>query len=215
MSPLAPTVRQSLLWLRDRVLSGPPRKIDFRDSETFYLFLDGACTDVVDGNTWCGTSIGGVLVFPDGSVRECFGEVLPHAWMKDCGWNQQQQYIFEAEIMPYAVSFVLWKQHLRGKCIFVFIDNEGAGSAWISGFAATKAAQHMLHLGTSAEAELSAHPYFARVPTHSNLGDAPSRGKFNVIEKLGGKRTRVPIEVLERLMKHGGGSAVPFECEWG
>ena len=117
--------------------------------------------------------------------------------------------------MPYAVSLVLWKQHLCGKCIFVFIDNEGARSAWISGFAATKAAQHMLHLGTSAEAKLSAHPYFARVLTHSNLGDAPSCGKFNVIEKFGGKRTRVPIEVLERLMKHGGGSAAPFECEWG
>ena len=215
MSPLAPTVRQSLLWLKDRVLSGPPRKIDFRDSETFYLFLDGACTDVAADSPWCGTSIGGVLVFPDGSVRECFGEMLPQAWMKDWGWNDQQLYIFEAEIMPYAVSLEIWRHYLHSKCIFVFIDNEGARAAWITGFAATKAAQHMLHLGTAAEAALSAHPFFARVPTHSNLGDAPSRGKFSVIEKLGGKRMRVPLEVLERLMKHGGGSAVPFECEWG
>ena len=215
MSPLSPSVRQSLLWLRDRVLSGPPRKIDFRESETFYLFLDGACTDTMSDNPWCGTSIGGVLVFPDGSVRECFGEILPHAWMADWGWNKQQQYIFEAEIMPYAISLMLWKRHLAGKCIFVFIDNEGARAAWISGFAATKAAQHMLHLGTAAEAELGVHPYFARVPTHSNLGDAPSRGKFDVIEKLGGFRTQVPLGMIECLMKHGGGSTVPFECEWG
>ena len=89
----------------------------------------------------------------------CFGEVLPHAWMEDCGWNQQQQCVFEAEIMPYAVSLMLWKRQLTGKCIFVFIDNEGARSSWISGFAATKAAQHMLHLGTSAEAELCVHPF--------------------------------------------------------
>jgi hypothetical protein len=104
---------------------------------------------------------------------------------------------------------------LTGKCIFVFIDNEGARAAWISGFAATKAAQHMLHLGTAAEAELGVHPFFARVPTHSNLGDAPSRGKFDVIEKLGGFRTQVPLGMIECLMKHGGGSTVPFECEWG
>ena len=117
--------------------------------------------------------------------------------------TNSKQYIFEAEVMPYAVSLMLWKRHLMGKCIFVFIDNEGARSAWISGFAATKAAQHMLHLGTSAEAELCVHPFFARVPTHSNLGDAPSRGKFEVIEKLGGMRTRVPIGMIECLMKHG------------
>ena len=40
------------------VLAGPPRRIDFMESETFYLFLDGACTDVVEGNQWCGTTIG-------------------------------------------------------------------------------------------------------------------------------------------------------------
>ena len=32
----------------------------------------------------------------------------------------------------------------------------------ICGFAATKAAQHMLHVGT--EAKLSVHAYFARIP---------------------------------------------------
>ena len=49
-------------------MAAGPSFVGPRDSETFYLFLDGACTDVVDGNTWCGTSIGGALVFPDGSV---------------------------------------------------------------------------------------------------------------------------------------------------
>jgi hypothetical protein len=137
MTPLSPAVRRSLQWLMDRVLTGPPRKIDFKETETFYLFLDGACTDIVDNCVWCGTSIGGVLVFPDGSVRECFGEILPQAWLKDWGWNEQQQYIFEAEIMPYAVSLIIWKRFLRGKCVFVFIDNEGARSAWITGFAST------------------------------------------------------------------------------
>jgi hypothetical protein len=215
MKPLSASVKGSLMWLRDHVLSGPPRRIDYQDSETYYLFLDGACTDASDGNSWCGTSIGGVLVFPDGSVRECFGEILPPEWMRDRGKDQQQQYIFEAEIMPYAVSLFLWRNCLKGKCLFAFIDNEGARSAWIVGFASTKAAQHMLHIGTTMEAKLSVHPYFSRVPTHSNLGDAPSRGRFSVIEKFGGRRTMVPKKLLEHLMHHGNGSWVPFECEWG
>ena len=174
MAPLSVAVRRSLFWLKDRVLAGPPRRIDFMESETFYLFLDGACTDVVEGNQWCGTTIGGVLVFPDGSVRECFVELLPPEWLKDWGWDQQQQYIFEAEMMPYAASLMMWKRFLKGKCLFAFIENEGARSAWISGFASTKAARHMLHIGTTVEASLSVHPYFARVPTHSNLGDVPT-----------------------------------------
>ena len=77
MRPLSASVKGSLTWLKDHVLSGPPRRIHYQDSETYYLFLDGTCTDAGDGNSWRGTSIGGALVFPDGSVRECFGEILP------------------------------------------------------------------------------------------------------------------------------------------
>ena len=99
--------------------------------------------------------------------------------------------------------------------MFAFIDNEGARSAWIVGFASTKAAQHMLHIGMTIEAKLSVHPYCARIPTHSNLGDAPSRGKFSVVEKFGGKRIMVPRKFLEHVMNQGNGSWVPFECEWG
>lgn len=40
--------------------------------------------------------------------------------------------------MPYAASLMMWKWFLKGKCLFAFIENEGARSAWISGFASTK-----------------------------------------------------------------------------
>ena len=60
--------------------------------------------------------------------------------------------------MPYAVSLIIWKRFLRSKCVFVFIDNEGARSAWITGFASTRAAQHLLYCGTAIEADLSVHP---------------------------------------------------------
>ena len=39
MRPLTESVKSSLLWLRDHVLSGPHRRIDFQDTETYYLFL--------------------------------------------------------------------------------------------------------------------------------------------------------------------------------
>ena len=55
----------------------------------------------------------------DNDWCECFGELLPPEWLKDWGWDQQQQYIFEAEMMPYAASLMMWKRFLKGKCLFV------------------------------------------------------------------------------------------------
>ena len=127
MKPLTASVKSSLLWLRDHVLSGPSRRIDFQDTETYYLFLDGACTDVTPGDAWSGTSIGGVLVFPDGSVRECFGEILPPEWMQHWGRDEQQKYIFEAEIMPYAVALFLWRKFLRGNVCLHLSTMRGRG----------------------------------------------------------------------------------------
>eukprot|EP00435_Cladocopium_sp_Y103_P064590 s66_g26.t1 len=45
MRPLSEAVLHSLCWMRDRVVSAPRRKIDFKDTETYFLLLDGACTE--------------------------------------------------------------------------------------------------------------------------------------------------------------------------
>ena len=43
-SPLSGDLRYALSWLSERLLSGPPRKIDRGCRPTYFLFLDGACT---------------------------------------------------------------------------------------------------------------------------------------------------------------------------
>ena len=57
------------------------------------------------------------------------------------GWHlstDEATFIFEAEIVPYIVALFLWRKFLKGKCLFAFIDNEGARSAWITGFVASQ-----------------------------------------------------------------------------
>ena len=49
------------------------------------------------------------------------------------------------------------------------------------------------------EAAIDLHPFFAHVPTHSNLGDDPSRGRFNELERLGAKRTLLDDSLITML----------------
>ena len=106
---------------------------------------------------------------------------------------------FEAEVLPYAVCLWVWGHLLKHACAFVFIDNEAAKACWIAGFAQSLTAQRVIHNGTMREAALDLHPFFTRVPTHSNLGDDPSRGRFDRLELLGAKRTRLDDSLIAML----------------
>ena len=57
----------------------------------------------------------------------------------------------------------------------------------------------MIHHGTKLEARMDVHPFFSRVPTHSNFGDDPSRGRFDELESLGAIRTLVPHALIAKL----------------
>ena len=79
----------------------------------------------------------------------------------------------------------------RDAAFFAFIDNKAAKSSWITGTATSDVAQRVLHNGTRLEADLDVWPFFSRVPTHSSMGDDPSRGRFEMLEMLGARRTEI------------------------
>ena len=119
MRPLSASVKGSLTWLKDHVLVWSLLEgSTIQDSETYYLFLDGACTDAGDARTLGrGTSIGGVLVFPDGSVRECFGEILPPEWMRELGEGSATAvhiWSWDNALRRWACFFggIVWKEHV-------------------------------------------------------------------------------------------------------
>ena len=109
------------------------------------------------------------------------------------------EHVFEAEVIPYAMWFKLWGDLLRGSCVFAFIDNEAAKACWVAGFAHSDVVRRVIHSGTKLEAELDTHPFFARVPTHSNYGDDPSRGPFEKLRRLGASRMMVDDRMVTLL----------------
>ena len=197
--PIGTELKQALQWIKGRILTAAPRRIDAGGRRTYYMFLDGACTEEQE-KIWTGTSVGGVLADSDGNILFYFGHVVSKELVATWGPPEKTQHIFEAEVLPYALALTVWGDIIKDCCIFAFIDNEAAKASWITGTASSDAAQKILHQGTRLEADLNVWPFFSRVPTHSNMGDDPSRGRFEMLEMLGARRTEITDSHVSRLI---------------
>ena len=102
MQPVTSEMVFYLKWMKQRVLEAPPRCISVGDRETWFLYLDGACSEPDDNCGWCGTSVGGVLIDSGGNPVRFFGEILDHNIVVKWGAPGQKQFVFEAETLPYA-----------------------------------------------------------------------------------------------------------------
>ena len=131
--PLRLEVKQSLEWFREHILTSPPRVITCEPRDTFFLFLDGACSEHDPREAWSGTSVGAVLADSGGRMLRYFGHVIDQSLVASWGRPEQTQHVFEAEVLPYALCLELWQDILRGTCLFAFLDNEAAKAAWIAG----------------------------------------------------------------------------------
>ena len=58
-------------------------------------------------------------------------------------------------------------------------------------------------------------PFFSRVPTHSNFGDAPSRGRFEDLLKLGAQQAHVSDDMIYALSKSPECGEFPLEMRDG
>ena len=173
----------ALSWLKQRVLHGPPKIVSITEKKTMLLFLGGACEHVHE-QAQC--SVGGVLTDKADGPLACFGEPVPRdAVLKWSKAKTAKQLNFEAEIMPLLVALTCWPDRLEDCLLLVFIDNDAARHAWVSATAKTKHARNMIHSALSLEAQLGIVSYFCRVPTHSNIADAPSRLDFKLCQEIG------------------------------
>ena len=67
---------------------------------------------------------------------------------------------------------------LRGTHAAFFIDNDAARLGCVKGYSPSLPSAKLIGKVWLKMAELSVSPWFARVPTQSNIADAPSRGKI-------------------------------------
>ena len=163
-------INKVLLWICDHIASAGPKVIRARTPSVppVLVFSDGAC------EVEC-TSIGAVLIDPLG-ICECFGAVMNEATI--ASWRSseaQSQVIGQAELFPLLVARLTWQQHLEGRRVIFFIDNESARLALVKAYSPVLASLNIVLQCASFDAKHEISSWYARVPTLSNIADAPSR----------------------------------------
>ena len=83
--------------------------------------------------------------------------------------------IHELEVLPAVLVRRLWPARLLDRAALAFVDNEGARSSLVAGYSSNAAACALAALASGYDAELGARPWYERVPSASNVADAPSR----------------------------------------
>ncbi|CAE7248436.1 unnamed protein product [Symbiodinium sp. CCMP2456] len=122
---LSGDLRQALTYLRDRALESPPVQLSPAIKETFYIFTDGSLEGDVAG-------VGGILYDPLGEPLSFFSGKLPADSVHKLRESSEHP-IYEVELLAIWAAFQLWMQQLKDRFVVVYLDNEAAKGALVSG----------------------------------------------------------------------------------
>ena len=151
----------------------PPRSLScLGETRPLLLFTDGAAEGEDRGQVTCG----GVLIDTASDFSEMFGGRIPaklvKAWKAD---GQKLQVIGQAELLPIALSRRQWRERLRHRRLIAFVDNDSARQSLCRGWSPSASSRSIIRDMLEAEITDQVWIWYARVPTHSNPADDPSR----------------------------------------
>lgn len=92
------------------------------------------------------------------------------------GSANKKQLTFEAETLAALIAAKLWTHVTKGKHCILFVDNEGTKFSLLKGFNDNAVVDKLAELFVCHEADMRSYTWISRVPSASNLADAPSRG---------------------------------------
>ena len=195
----------ALEFLRNRVLSAPPMRIQSTNLRTWLVFSDGAC----EGEQNKEGTVGAILVNPEGELTQYFAEKVPTRLM-DKLLSHSAHPIFELELIPVGCAMSLWGPQMRHSQCVVYLDNEAARGALSHAATNTEHGQKIIERFVKEEMLYQIKMWFARVPTSSNLADKPSRLETSELDALGIERVTIDWCEVEARLTAGTGSD-----EWG
>ena len=179
------------LSLHKRILeSGRPRELRPTCNESWYIQTD-ACYEPEGDYVLAG--IGGVLFAPDGKPVAFFSQQLNQQMIAALNPGSRKTAIFECEFFALFCAMLLWGSS-ASSALVLYTDNNAVRDAMISCHTTNAVAKKILVAVLSLETELQLAPWFARVPTDSNLADHPSRLEVELLLKMGAQRHELCAE---------------------
>jgi hypothetical protein len=155
------------------------------------LFTD-ACYEPTAKHWVCG--LGAILISPDGIPAAAFSLSLTEDQMAALGAKCKRSIIFEAELLAMILAMRVWQPFISHTPLLAFIDNNSVRDVAISGKARGPIAARMVEFLLHLEDEASIWPWYARVPSESNIADPPSREKCDHISFKGRRVRTSPVE---------------------
>ena len=186
---------RDLRFLRERVLA-PPLRLTPTCLLSWVIFTDGACEGPDDRKVG---SIDGVLVSPQGVLQQFFGGTVPEDTMALLAARSRNP-IYELEVMPVLVAALLWWQTCEGSQVCWYLDNEAGKSAFLKAYGATEIADGMVQAFTEHEMELQIKSWFSRVPSASNIADAPSRHEDSMLRDRAALKMAIQWQAVREII---------------
>ena len=159
----------ALKFLRKRNAEGTPRTITPAIKDCWLLFTDACFHEDGSGG------LGGVLVSPFGSLKSWFSLPLDASDIAPLLPLHSVNAIGELETIAVALALQLWSDELASCCIVSYIDNEGAKFSLVKGCSRSPVLARICHWVATLCERRTILPWFSRVPSPSNIADAPSK----------------------------------------
>ena len=128
---------------------------------------------------------GAALYDPETRSALMFGDDVPKEWTEKWKAGGRKQLICQAEFFPVLVAKATWKDLISERAVLWFIDNNSSLSTIIRSYSPILDNFEMLMINAQLDLQLQALRWYSRVPSVSNLGDEPSRLKFEEMENNG------------------------------
>ena len=125
-----------------------------------------------------------------------FAANLKDDLVDDINKSQRKTIIFELELFAILCAVVGWKQFITNSAVVVYTDNDAVRDCLISCNTSSSNARPILDMYLKVEFQSPFNAWMSRVPTDSNIADAPSRGDCESLHKLGASETKVDVSMV-------------------
>ena len=204
---LTDRLRRALEFAIFNLTNAKPRSISACDPvNNIVVFTDGAYED--NKGTW------GFVIRDCADDSKFVSGGIISQWLIDL-WQEMvgQQLIAQVELFAVVVARIFLQPKAVGRKIIYWIDNESAKDSLVKGFSPSAASMALIYQFYECETTGPSMPWFARVPSYSNIADGPSRGEAaKVANELGAKLVAPQIaDVLMGRLRKG---SLP-QTHWG
>ena len=169
--------------------SGRPRELRPACDQVWFIQTD-ACFEPVGEGIFAG--IGGVLFSPDGTPVKFLSHKLDAQLLTRLNPGGRKTAIYECEFFALVSALYLWAGWVNS-AVVVYTDNNAVRDAMISCHTSNVVARRVLIAALSIESEYYLAPWYARVPTDSNLADDTSRLSIRHLQELGAQQSELNL----------------------